>query len=165
MRHLWHFIFSTISLPLPLFCQFSGKSRSSQENTAIHRSIFLTMCLLPMSAIFYTSLADIRPGRIWRLLSDPFWSVPSALALTSTSLFMMIHILLISDSKSLYLLRFYSLTEPDIHIVQNGTVCQQACPHFLWSTASGRLASIIQSVRMGTSHMNAVLLMMSWTGS
>ena len=61
------------------------------------------MCAVPSKVIFCSSLTLIWPGILPRYVSSPFLIAPSAPMITGIVSVLMLHIRLVSISKSLYL--------------------------------------------------------------
>ena len=84
----------------------SSKSRSQQQIKAIYPSTLRMLCTVLISVTFCSSMADVWPGSTWRFWSDPSLNVPNAPVITDKSCALNFQILLMSISRSMYLLSF-----------------------------------------------------------
>ena len=104
-------------------------------------------------------MADGWPGSNLRFWSNPFLIVPYATIITGTIFVLTFHILLISFSRSLYLLSFsvsFVLTFQSSGMAIS--IIRQVFSFLSCSTISCRFASIFRSVETGAAHITVVSL-------
>ena len=107
------------------------------------------MCAVLISVIFCSPAADGWPGSNWRFLSNPFLIVPNAPIITGKIFVFTFLILLISISRSLYLLVFQFV----VRLYQS---VGKFFSFLSWSTISSQFDSVVLSVITGTSHIIVV---------
>jgi len=84
-----------------------GKFRSQHESKAIYTRTSRMMCVVLISVIFCSCMAEGWPGSNWRFWSNPFLAIPTTPTIIGTIFVLSFHILLNSISRSLYYYYYY----------------------------------------------------------
>jgi len=137
-----------------VFC----KSWYQQEIKAISPSTLQFLCVVLISVIIRSSMANQSPGNNWRFWSNAFLIVPNTPIISGTIFVITFHILLTLISRSLYLDSFsvsFVLTfESTSKAISIST---QVFSYLPCSSTSGQFACIVGSVT-GMSHIIVVYL-------
>ena len=116
------------------------------------------MCAVLVRTIFWISCSWGSPGIVSRCYWQPFFIIPSAPTITGTVLVLSFHILCISISRSLYLLRLSnSLAGRFWPVGMLMSMRRHVFSLKSLTIMSGRLACIVLSVRMVKSHSRVTL--------
>ena len=129
------------------------------RDQAIYPSTLPMTCVVLISVLICSSIADVWSCSNQRFLSNPYVIVSNAPIVTGTISVLPFHVLLTSFSKSLYLLSF---SVSFVLMFESSSMAISISGHafspFLCSTISGQFASIVWSVTTGKSHIIVVLL-------